>query len=110
MQSKQQAFIVYDSKADDRTLPMFSPNQETMLRDLRGPCNNKDHQWHRHAMDYHLFKIGDVDLDSSDPIKGHPEQHITSLLALVDDFEGFESLDEGPKADLREMISHTERK
>ena len=61
-------FSVYDTKAEAFLQPFFSLSRGTAMREFSEAANQPDHQFFRHAADYHLFELG-----TFDQVKGEVE-------------------------------------
>ncbi len=54
-------YSVWDSKADAYIQPFFASNDAVAIRMFQTAAHNTDHDFHLHAEDYTLFRLGTFD-------------------------------------------------
>lgn len=54
-------YSVYDSKAERFLPPFLTENDATAKRLFCRACSDEDHDFHRFAEDYTLFRLGEFD-------------------------------------------------
>jgi len=59
-------FSVWDSKAAAYIQPFFASNNNVAIRMFETACRDQSHDFHRHAEDYTLFRIGSFDQEKGD--------------------------------------------
>lgn len=69
-------FTVFDSKAEAYMQPFFSRNNGTATRMFETEVNNPDSDFHRHAEDYSLFRLGVF-------IQGTAEIQLENVVAIA---------------------------
>lgn len=55
------AFTVYDSKAEAYLPPFFFTTTALAIRSFETAANQEEHDFHKYAADFTLFKIGNFD-------------------------------------------------
>ncbi len=66
----KQIFSVFDACARRYLRPFFADSIEEAIRSFRAICNEQEHQFHQHRMDYSLFHLGHFDFETGrvDPL------------------------------------------
>lgn len=58
---KLDVFSVYDSKAEAFLQPFFCVNRGVAVRNFQAAAQDERHDFHRHAADFTLFRLGTWD-------------------------------------------------
>jgi len=81
-------YTVWDCKADAYIQPFFAANDAVATRMFKTAALNEDHEFHLHAEDYTLFRIGTFDQLKGDLLpenivsiaRAHELKHVQEIL------------------------------
>ena len=79
-----QVFTVYDAKAELFLTPFFMRTKGEALRAIGDAVNDPSHQFHRHAVDYSLYHLGEFEEKSGSLLMHVEPQAMVNLAELKD--------------------------
>lgn len=79
-------FSVYDAAVSAYLPPFFCRSRGEAVRSFTEACNNREHQFWKHAGDYHLFRLGEFDDANGTFTCGVPGR-VLSALEVVEGIE-----------------------
>lgn len=80
-----QVFSVRDNAVMAYLPPFFSRSKGEAVRSFAEACNNREHQFFRHAHDYSLFWMGEFDDANGALLGGNPTRILGAHECVVDD-------------------------
>ena len=75
-------YSVFDSKAEQFTPPFSAGNDALAVRVFSGACSEPTHDFHRHAEDFTLFKVGEFDQEKGVIVPCSPESIVTAIVVV----------------------------
>lgn len=93
---QKQVFVLLDSKSKVYSTPMFSINEQTMLRSMTDLANDPNTEPGRYPEDFSLWAIGWYD-DLKGEIDYQPPQHVVNMIHLVHSDELDQHLEQQPQ-------------
>lgn len=76
-------FAIRDSAVEAFLQPFFAPTTGAAIRSVSEAVNDPQHQFSKHAKDYHLWLLGDFDDGSGNIVPTIPPLSIVACVELI---------------------------
>lgn len=102
---KLQVYSVLDKAVNSFLQPFYARAKGEAIRSFSDACNNREHNFNKHASDFVLVHLGEFDDASGLFTSIEPQRVIGALECLVDDpfVEGAKVVDEGQPEKVRRL-------